>query len=77
MTYVNSVGVATTFKPGDKVLKVAGYNTITYDDEQIVVGYPWGLTDTPDFPAYLHDSILDQAVSLFLEEAKLKLITKN
>ena len=77
LVYVNSAGVPTTYFPGDKVTKVAGYNTITYADEPIVVGSPWGLTDSPDFPSSLHDLLVDLAVSLFLEEAKFKLITKN
>lgn len=77
MTYVDSLGTPTTYKAGDKVLKVTGYNTVTYVDELLIVGYPWGSTDTPDLPSYLHEPILDTAVSMFLDEAKLKLITKN
>jgi hypothetical protein len=76
-TYVSSTGVPIVFKPGDKVLKVSGYNTITYADEPIIVGYPWGMTDTLDFPEYMHPGILDLAVSLFLDEAKFKLIPKS
>jgi hypothetical protein len=77
LTYVNSAGVPTRFKPGDKVIKVAGYNDITYLDEPIVIGKPWGSTDTPDFPAFLHETLLDLAVSLFLDEAKFKLVPKS
>jgi hypothetical protein len=77
LTYVDSTGTPTTYKPGDKVLKVTGYNTITYLDEPIVVGYPWGQTDTLDFPEFMHEGIVDLAVSLFLDEAKFKLIPKS
>ena len=77
ISYVNSGGTTTTYKPGDKVMKVSGYNTATYIDEQIIIGYPWGLTDTLDFPDYMHSVILDLAVSQFLEEAKFKLIPKS
>jgi hypothetical protein len=77
LTYVDSGGTPVTYKAGEKILKVAGYNTISYSDEPIVVGYPWGYTNTPDFPAHLHDMFVDLAVSLFLEEAKFKLIPKN
>jgi hypothetical protein len=76
-TYVNSTGTPTIFKPGDKVQKVSGYNTITYADEPIIVGYPWGMSDSLDFPEYMHPGILDLAVSLFLDEAKFKLIPKS
>jgi hypothetical protein len=77
LTYVNSGGSSTPYNAGDKILKVSGQNTIAGGAEPIVVGYPWGLTDTPDFPAYLHDSIVDLAVSLFLDEAKLRLVPKS
>jgi hypothetical protein len=81
LTYVDRAGTTTNYKPGDKIIKVYGYNTITSIDvpnnEQVIVSYPWGYTDTPDFPTYLHDSIVDMAVSLFLDEAKFKLITKT
>jgi hypothetical protein len=77
MTYVNSAGNPTVFKPDDKFLKVAGYNTITYIDEPLKIGHPWGSTDTLDFPEYLHASILDLAVSLFLDEAKFRLVPKS
>jgi hypothetical protein len=77
ITYVDSVGGAFTYKPGDKVMKVSGYNLVYYIDEPIVIGYPWGLTDTLDFPDYMHDGILDMAVSFFLEDAKFKLIPKS
>jgi hypothetical protein len=76
-TYFNSTGGLLTVKPGDKVLKVAGYHYFIYDNTQLKVGYPWGTTDTPDFPDYLHDSLVDLAVSLFLDEAKFKLIPKS
>jgi hypothetical protein len=78
LTYVNEWGVQTIFRPGSKVQKINGYQSCTQAGEwPIAVGYPWGLTDTPDFPAYLHDSIVDMAVSLFLDEAKLRLIPKT
>lgn len=75
-TYVDPNGVPAIFKPGDKVYKRAGSDTLTYIDEPIKVGYPWGYTDTPDFPAYLHETIVDMAVSMFLDEAKFKLVSK-
>lgn len=76
-TYVDPSGVPAVFKPGDKVYKRSGSDTLTYIDEQIKVGYPWGYTDTPDLAPQTHDSLVDLAVSLFLEEAKFKLISKN
>jgi hypothetical protein len=77
ITYVDSAGTPTRFKPGDKVLKVAGYNMAYYLDEKIVIGYPWGMTDNIDFPEYMHPGLLDLGVSLFLDEAKFKLIPKS
>jgi hypothetical protein len=75
--YVNSTGVPTTFRTGSKVQKIAGYNTITYIDEQLKIGTPWGYTDVPDLPDYLHDELVEKAVSLFVDEAKFKLIKKS
>jgi hypothetical protein len=75
-TYVDPNGIPAIFKPGDKVYKRAGSDTLTYIDEPIKVGYPWGFTDTPDFPAYLHETIVELAVSMFLDEAKFKLVSK-
>lgn len=77
ITYVNSTGTPTVYKPGDKIMKVSGYNLVYYIDEPIIVGYPWGLSDTLDFPDYTHEAILDLSVSFFLEEAKFKLVTKS
>jgi len=78
--YVDADGVDTVYVPGDKVKKIASYNTITYNatyEETLKVGYPWGETNTPDFPDYLHDTLLEVAVGLFLDQAKLKLIEKS
>ena len=77
ITYVDSLGTPVVYKPGDKVMKVSGYNMAYYIDELILIGYPWGLTDTPDFPEYMHETILDLAVFQFLEEAKFKLVPKS
>jgi hypothetical protein len=76
-TYVDPAGVPAIFKPGDKVLKVAGSNTLTFIDEPIIVGYPWGYTNKPDFPAYIHEGLVDIAVSMFLDESKFKLVSKS
>jgi len=78
VTYVNAGGAATNYLPGDKVTKVAGYNTMTArDSEPVMLGYPWGYTDTPDFPEHMHEDILERSTQLFLDEAKLKLIPKE
>jgi hypothetical protein len=78
-TYVNSAGEPTTYSPGSKVQRIADFNIISNyggDGEQIVIGFPWGYTDTPDFPAFIHDRLVEMAVTLFMDEAKLKLIPK-
>lgn len=78
--YVDSGGTPTNYNPGDKVQKITGYNTVTNiggSGETCSVGYPYGETDTPDFPAYLHDRIIEIASQLFLDQAKLKLIPKS
>lgn len=77
--YVNSVGAATTYRPGDKVLKVAGYPTISQIDtnRDIEVGYPYNYTDTPEFPEFMHDLLLERSVMMFLEEGNLKLVSKQ
>ena len=63
---------------GDKIIKVAGYDTITaLSLEPPKIGHPWGFTDTPDFPEYMHEDILKRTSLLFLEEAKLKLVPKE
>ena len=78
LTYVNVAGTPTNYIAGEKFIKVAGYNSISeLNAEQIKIGYPWGYTDTPNFPEYMHEDILNRATQLFLEEAKLKLITKE
>lgn len=78
LTYVNAGGSPVNYKAGDKIIKVAGYNTITaLSGEPPAIGYPWGYTDTPDFPDYLHEDILERATMLFLDEAKLKLVPKE
>ncbi len=76
--YVNIAGQPANYRAGDKVLKVAGYNSIfDVNAEPPKIGYPWGYTNTPDFPEYLHEDILERATQLFLEEANLKLIPKE
>lgn len=78
--YKDADGDDALYKPGDKVQKIAGFNTIyNYPGtgEQVKVGYPWGYTDTPEFPEYFHEQIVDMAVQIFLDEAKLKLIPKT
>lgn len=77
ITYVNAGGSPTVYKAGEKVTKQTGYNTITYLDEHIIVGYPWGYTDKPEFPEYLHDSLVELAVTAFLDEAKFRLIPQK
>lgn len=76
--YVNPSGASTNYKAGDKVIKVAGYNTIfDVNGEPPKIGYPWGYTDTPDFPEYMHEDILERSTQLFLDEAKFKLLPKE
>lgn len=78
LTYVNASGVPENYIAGKKITKVAGYNTITaLGGEPPKVGHPWGYTDTPNFPEYLHEDLLERGVSLFLDEAKLKLVPKE
>lgn len=75
-TYVDGSGTPANYEPGSKVLKVAGHATVqSLNTETVNVGYPWGNTDTFDFPDYLHEQLVEIAVSLFLE-AKLKLVQK-
>ena len=77
--YVDKDGAPKEYYPGDKVTKVAGYNTVSptgVTGEIVKVGYPWGLTDTPDLPDYLHESLVEMATQMFLEEAKFKLVSK-
>jgi len=75
ITYVDSGGTPTSYKAGEQVTKVAGYDTITaLAGEPPSIGYPWGYTDTPDFPDHLHEDLLNRATQFFLEEAKLKLV---
>ena len=77
-TYVNAGGTPTNYIAGEKVTKVAGYNTITaLGGEPPKIGHPWGYTNTPDFPEYMHEELLERASTLFLEEAKLKLVPKE
>lgn len=76
--YVNAGGVSTNYLPGEKVTKVTGYNTIfDRNNEPVKIGYPWGYTDTPDFPEHMHEDILERSTQLFLDEANLKLIPKE
>lgn len=76
--YVNTGGATTNYLPGEKVIKVAGYNTIfDRNNEPVKIGYPWGYTDTPDFPEHMHEDILERSTQLFLDEAKLKLLPKE
>lgn len=78
LTYVNATPVVTSFIPGDKVEKIAGYHSMTsLGGEPVKIGYPWGETDTPDFPEYRHEDILERSTQLFLDEAKLKLVSKQ
>jgi hypothetical protein len=78
LIYVNASGTPTNYIAGEKVVKVAGYNTITaLGGEPSKIGYPFGFTDTPDFPSYMHEDILNRATTLFLDEAKLKLVPKE
>ncbi|NJO07984.1 MAG: hypothetical protein HC876_22070 [Chloroflexaceae bacterium] len=78
LRYVNSAGSTVNFNPGDKVLKISGYNTIfSIDSEPVKIGHPWGYTDTPDFPEYMHQDILERAIQMFLDESKLKLVAQQ
>jgi len=77
--YVNSAGSFTIYEPGDKVLKVSGYNVINQvdSDQDLEVGYPYNYTDTPEFPEFMHDILLEMALRMFLEEGNLKLVSKQ
>jgi len=78
VTYVDTGGSPANYLPGDKVIKVGGYNNMTArNNEPVQIGYPWGYTDTPDFPEHMHEDILERSTQLFLEEAKLKLLPKE
>lgn len=75
--YVDSGGSAAFYEAGSKVQKIAGYDTVTKVTDDLRIGYPYGYIDIPEFPEYTHESLLDRAVSLFLDEAKLKLIPRS
>ena len=78
LRYVNFGGGTKNFFAGELVTKVSGYNTIfNQNDEPVKIGYPWGYTDTPDFPEHMHEDILERSTQLFLDEAKLKLLPKE
>jgi len=77
--YVDTSRIGTYYMPGEKVQKIAGYDTVyNYGGigQQVTVGYPWGYTDTPEFPEHLQETLVDMAVEMFLEEGKLKLTPK-
>lgn len=77
--YYNDVPDAITFQAGDKVKKQIGYNTIVgtpYTAWKQKIGAPYGETDTPELPGHLHEEIVDLAVQIFMDEAKLKLVQK-
>jgi len=72
----NLIYNGTAYAPGSKILKVAGQNTVT-GASNLKVGYPWGETNTPDFPEYTHMKFVDMAVQLYINEAKLLLVQKQ
>lgn len=90
---VTSPPVGTYFRPlcdivydsvsyiaGSKVVKLAGVNTATVDpidNTSLKIGYPYGLTDVPEIDNMSHMKIVDLAVSLFIDEAKLKLVPRQ
>jgi hypothetical protein len=70
--------ISGNYESGSKILRYQPYpNVVSIDNEPIKVGYPWGYTDTPEFPDYLHNKLVDLAVQLFIDEAKLKLVQKQ
>lgn len=75
-SYYNDLFQATVYDAGSKVRKLNGYNTVTVVDDDLKIGYPYGEIDTPEFPEYMHDGIVDKAISIYLDEAKFKLIAK-
>jgi hypothetical protein len=77
--YYDDVPQSITFQAGDKVKKVSGYNTIVgtpYTSWKQKIGAPYGETDTPELPGHLHEEVVDLAVQMFMDEARLKLIPK-
>ncbi len=76
-TYRNDAGAETIYEAGSKVKKQVAYEQVTLIEEDLKIGYPYGYADTPEFPEYVHDELVDGATALFLEEAKLKLIPQS
>ena len=77
--YYDDVPSAITIQAGEKVKKISGYNTIVgtaYSGWKQKIGAPYGQTDTPELPGHLHEELVDLAVQIFMDEAKLKLIPK-
>ena len=77
--YYDDVPQVTTFQAGDRVKKIRGYNTIVgtpYTAWRQKIGAPYGETDTPELPGHLHEEIVDLAAQIFMDEAKLKLVSK-
>jgi hypothetical protein len=78
--YYDDVPSAITIQAGEKVKKVSGYNTIVggaYPGWRQKIGAPYGETDTPELPGHLHEELVDLAVQIFMDEAKLKLVPKT
>ena len=76
--YYNESFNPITIYPGQKVKKISGYNTITGVSGIIQkVGYPWGYTNTFEFPEYMHSQLIDNAVDEFIKEGKLMLVQKQ
>jgi len=69
---------ANGYYPGDRITVTDGNYTLrsvtaAYDH---TVGYPHNETNVCELPVYQHEDVVRLAVQMFLEEAKLKLVTK-
>ena len=79
ISYYDGSGVA-SFTAGSKVKKLAGYDSVTVvavSNVEMKVGFPWGETNVPDLAPLTHMKLVDLAVQLFVDEAKLKLVPKQ
>jgi len=71
---------AVNYIAGSKIQKIAGQNSVTVtavDNVEMKIGYPYGLTNVPDIADSSHMLLVDLAVKLFMDDAKLKLIQRQ
>jgi len=78
-TYYSDPSTQITVQAGQKLVKVTGRNNMegtSFPNWKQKIGAPYGMTDTPEFPEYMHEEIVDLGVQMFMDEAKLKLTPK-